>query len=190
MSIHDDLMARNLRFAADFDRGDMPMLPQLRTLILTCADARVDPAHFFGLELGEAIVIRNNGGRVTRAVIDEIVTLTVMVSAATNGQESAFNVVLVQHTNCGAQRLADPQLQGMLQHKFGIDVSEYAITDQATDLMKDIGRLADTPEVPNDMTVSAMLYDVATGAVREVAPVKRLAEYRAVVATANAAMAG
>jgi len=55
--------------------------------------------------------------------------------------------------------------------------------------MKDIGRLADAPEVPTDMTVSAMLYDVATGAVREVAPVKRLAEYRAVVATANAAMA-
>lgn len=188
MSIHDDLIARNMRFAADFDRGDMPMLPQMRTLILTCVDARVDPAHFLGLDLGEAIVTRNNGGRVTRAIIDEIVTLTVMVSAATNGQESAFNVVLVQHTNCGAQRLADPQLQRMLQHKFGIDVSEYAITDQGTDLMKDIGRLADAPEVPNDMTVSAMLYDVATGAVQEIAPVKRIAEYRAAGATANAAI--
>lgn len=178
MTIHADLMARNARFAADFDRGDMPILPQLRTLILTCVDARVDPAHVLGLELGEAIVTRNNGGRVSRAVIDEIVTLTVMVSAATGGQEPAFNVILMQHTNCGAQRLADPRLQGMLQQKFGIDVSDHAITDQPADLMKDIGRLAEAPGVPDDMTVSAMLYDVASGAVQEIAPVKRLAEYR------------
>ncbi|WP_159441701.1 carbonic anhydrase [Roseivivax lentus] len=172
-------MARNACFAATFELGDMPILPQLRTLIVTCIDARVDPAHILGLDLGEAIVARNNGGRVTRAVIEEILTLTVLVGAATGGQETAFNIVLLQHTNCGAQRLADPQLQGMLQQKFGIDVSEYAVTDQAADLMTDIGRLADAPGMPGEMTVSAMVYDVATGAVQEVAPVKSLAEYRA-----------
>jgi carbonic anhydrase len=186
MSIHNDLIARNARFAATFDRGDMPILPQLRTLIVTCIDARVDPAHVLGLDLGEAIVSRNNGGRVTKAVIDEILTLTVMVGAATNGQESAFNIILLQHTNCGAQRLADPQLQGMLERKFGIDVSEHAITDQAADLMTDIGRLADAPGMPAEMTVSAILYDVATGAVQEVAPVKSLTEYRAANAAAAA----
>lgn len=179
MNIQNDLIARNARFAATFERGDMPILPKLRTLILTCIDARVDPAHILGLDLGEAIVARNNGGRVTRAVIEEILTLTVLVSAATGGQQSAFNIVLLQHINCGAQRLADPQLQGMLQQKFGIDVSEHAITDQAADLMTDIGRLADAPGMPDEMTVSAMVYDVATGAVQEVAPVKSLAEYRA-----------
>lgn len=189
MSIHTDLIARNTRFAATFDRGGMPILPQLRTLIVTCVDARVDPAHILGLDLGEAIVARNNGGRVTKAVIDEILTLTVLVGAATGGQDSAFNIVLIQHTNCGAQRLADPQLQGMLEQKFGIDVSEHAITDQAADLVTDIGRLADTAGMPDAMTVSAMLYDVATGAVQEVAPVKSLAEYRAANAAAAAPLA-
>lgn len=189
MSIQNQLMARNARFAADFDHGDMPNLPRMRTLILTCVDARVDPAHFLGLNLGEALVTRNNGGRVTRAVIDEIATLTVLVGAATSGEESAFNVILVQHTNCGAQRLADPNLQKILLQKFGIDVSPYAITDQATDLMEDIGRLVDASEVPDNMTVSAMLYDVATGAVQEIAPTKRLAEYRSAGATADTILA-
>ncbi len=179
MNIQNELIARNARFAATFDRGDMPALPRLGTLILTCVDARVDPAHFLDLDLGEAVVTRNNGGRVTKAVMDEILALTVLVGAATGVQQATFNIILLQHTNCGAQRLADPQLQDMLKRKFGVDASEYAITDQAADLMTDIGRLADAPGIPDEITVSAMLYDVATGAVQEIAPVKSLADYRA-----------
>ena len=62
-----------------------------------------------------------------------------------------------------------PALQGMLQEKLGIDVSEYAITDQASDLITDVERLRDAQVIPDTISVSAMLYDVATGEAREVA---------------------
>ena len=163
MSIQADLIARNRTFASDFDHGDLPLLPKLRTVLVTCADARVDPAHVFGLDLGEAVVIRNNGGRVTRAVIEEIATLAVLVSAATEGREQGFNVILMQHTKCGAQRLANPEMQAVLKARLGIDVSDYAITDQASDLQGDITRLVTAPEVPDTIIVSAVLYEVSTG---------------------------
>jgi carbonic anhydrase len=179
MTIQSDLIARNETFASGFDQGDLEILPKLRTVILTCADARVDPAHIFGLDLGEAVIIRNNGGRVTRAVVEEIAVLAVLVDAASEGRENGFNVVLMQHTNCGAQRFANPDLQAMIKKKLGIDVSEYAITDQATDLLGDIGRLVDAPEVPDTIVVSAVLYDVSTGTVEVIAPEKSLGALRA-----------
>ena len=178
MSIQADLIARNQQFAVDFKDGDMPVLPKLRTVLLSCADARVDPAHVLGLDLGEAVVIRNNGGRVTRAVIEEIATLAVMVTAITEGRETGFELILMQHTRCGAQRLADPDLQMMLKNKLGIDVSEHAITDHAEDLLGDIGRLASAQELPDTIAVSAMLYDVADGTAREIASSKTLGEWR------------
>ncbi len=168
MTAQNELIGRNRAFAADFNGAELPILPKLGTVLLTCVDARVDPAHVLGLELGDAVVIRNNGGRVTRAVIEEVATLAVLVSAMTEGRELGFNVILMQHTQCGAQRLADPALQGMLQEKLGIDVSEYAITDQASDLMTDIERLRDAEVIPDTLSVSAMLYDVATGEAREI----------------------
>ena len=66
------LLDRNRTFSRTFDQADQSALPKLGTLILTCIDARVDPAHVLGLNLGEAVVFRNNGGRVTRAFIDEV----------------------------------------------------------------------------------------------------------------------
>ena len=144
----------------------------------------MDPAHVFGIELGEAVVLRNNGGRVTRPVIEEIATLAVLVNAATEGHEDGFNVILMQHTQCGAQRLADPGLQAMLKDKLGIDVSDHAITDQVSDLATDIDRLVAAREVPDTITVSTMLYDVATGTVHEIAPARTLGAWRAEAAEA------
>jgi carbonic anhydrase len=59
------LVDRNLEFASSFNQGDLALPPRLSILIVTCLDARVDPAHLFGLELGDAVVMRNIGGRVT-----------------------------------------------------------------------------------------------------------------------------
>lgn len=178
MSTQSELILRNRKFSSDFNHGEMPVLPALRTVLLTCADARVDPAHVLGLGLGEAVVIRNNGGRVTRAVIEEIATLAVMVTAITEGRETGFELILMQHTQCGAQRLADPELRSMLKNKIGIDVSDYAISNHADDLMTDIGRLASAPELPDTIEVSAMLYDVSDGTAREVAPSRKLGDWR------------
>ncbi len=178
MTPQSELLNRNKAFASSFDKADLPILPTLQTLI-ACLDARTDPAHLFGLELGDAVVIRNTGGRVTRAVIEEVATLAALVRAAINGQEPRFNVILMQHTQCGAQRLAQPEMQAMMKDKLGIDVSEYAIHDQRSDLMGDIDRLCAAVQVPGGISVSATLYDVATGLVEEIAPAKSLQDWRA-----------
>lgn len=178
MSVQTDLLTRNAAFAENFDQAELPILPALRTVLLTCADARVDPAHVLGLDLGEALVIRNNGGRVTRAVIEEIAIIAVLVRSLTDGRDADFNVILMQHTQCGAQRLANPEMQALIHSELGIDVSSYAITDQATDLLMDIDRLCQATEVPDTITVSAMLYDVATGAAQEMAAPKTLGDWR------------
>ncbi len=80
MSNTTTLLERNRLFASDFAAADLPILPKLRTVVLTCGDARVDPAHILGLELGDAVVIRNNGGRVTPEVVQEIAALAVPCS--------------------------------------------------------------------------------------------------------------
>lgn len=173
------LFERNRTFSDGFDQADLPILPKLNTLIVACIDARVDPAHVLGLSLGDAVVVRNNGGRVTRAVIEEIAVLAAMVGKMTQVSDPAFNVVLMQHTQCGAQNFANPEFQDMIREKLGIDVTPSAITDQAADLKADIGRLRDAGEVPGSLTVSAVLYDVKTGSVREVVEPRRLGDLRA-----------
>ena len=162
------LLDRNRRFAGDFAAAELPILPKLRTVILACADARVDPAHILGLELGDAVVIRNNGGRVTRAVLEEIATLSFMVAKMEGGEPGPFELILMQHTQCGAERFADPVFQGALKDHLGIDVSPVAITDHEQSLRDDVERLRSAPEVPGHIVVSGFIYDVKHGSVREV----------------------
>ena len=78
------LLERNQHFASIFNQGNLPFLPRLSMLIVTCLDARVDPAHFLGLELGDAVVMRSIGGRVTDEIIEHIAimrALSVVVGA-------------------------------------------------------------------------------------------------------------
>lgn len=168
MSSTTTLLERNRRFANDFASPDLPILPKLRTVILTCGDARVDPAHILGLELGDAVVIRNNGGRVTPAVVEEIAALSFIVAQMEGGEPGPFELVLMQHTQCGAERFADPNLQHALKEKTGIDVSSVAIFDHELSLREDVERLRKAPEVPGYIIVSGFIYDVQHGHVREV----------------------
>lgn len=168
MSSTKTLTQRNHVFANQFAAADLPVLPKLRTVLLACGDARVDPAHVFGLELGDSVVIRNNGGRVTQDVLNEITTLAFMVAKMEGDKPGPFEVVLMQHTKCGAERFADPQFQSMIQQRLGVDVSHSAITDHEQSLRDDVERLRRAQEIPRYVVVSGYLYDVQTGRVREV----------------------
>lgn len=168
MSSTTTLLDRNRRFAGNFASADLPILPKLRTVILTCADARVDPAHVLGLELGDAVVIRNNGGRVTPAVVEEIAALSFIVAQMEGGEPGPFELVIMHHTQCGAERFADPNLQSALKERTGIDVSSVAITNHELSLREDVERLRNAPEVPGYIVVSGFIYDVQNGHVREV----------------------
>lgn len=162
------LLNRNRQFANDFMSADLPILPKLRTVVLTCIDSRVDPAHFIGLELGDAGVIRNNGGRVTPEVLKELAAMSFMVTMLDGDKPGPFELVIIQHTQCGAERFADPDFQNLLKDKIGIDVSSLAITDHELSLREDVERLRNASEIPGHIIVSGYIYDVHNGSIREV----------------------
>ena len=97
------LLDRNRSFAEQFAAGDLKILPRMSTILLTCVDARVDPAHLFGLGLGDAVVIRNAGGRITPAVMRDLGILSVLAAAANQPVTSPMQpeLVVIHHTDCG-----------------------------------------------------------------------------------------
>lgn len=182
MSNIDVLKARNLEFAGTFDQGHLVPLPKFGMIIIACIDARVDPTTVFGLDLGDAVIMRNNGGRVTSAIIDEITALSLLVGKISNQDAPVFHIMLMQHTKCGAQHFANPEFQAHIKERTGVDVSSSAITDQESDLQADINRLRDAPNLHGGLTVSAMLYDMDTGLAHEIAQTKSLSDLRSVEA--------
>lgn len=177
MSNTSILLNRNHQFSKNFTEAELPVLPKLRTVILACGDSRVDPAHIFGLELGDAVVIRNNGGRVTQEVINEIIALTFMVAKMDGEKPGPFELILLQHTQCGAERFADPNFQRLLKEQVGVDVSSSAIANHEESLLEDIERLISNSMIPSYVLVSAYIYDVKTGIVHEVVSPKTLRQH-------------
>ena len=158
------LYARNAAFAESFDRGDLPIKPNLSTIILTCVDARVDPAFFAGIELGDAFVLRNVGARVTEAVALEVSILWTLMAMA-SGATPSLELVIIEHTACGMARFADPEVAAKVTERFGTEavVDTYAIADPAEAIRTDIERLRANPIVPSELAVSGHLYDITTG---------------------------
>ncbi len=103
------LMDHNRSFA-EFESGELNIRPRMSTIILTCVDARVDPAHIFGLGLGDAVVMRNNGGRINPAVMRDFAILGVL-GANMPGGAMQPELVVMHHTDCGMSRLINPAIQ-------------------------------------------------------------------------------
>jgi carbonic anhydrase len=142
-------------------------------LIISCADMRVDPAHILGLELGEALVLRNIGGRITPGLMEEMGLLgkisQVMGKPAAGGGE--FHVIVLQHTDCGITRLAgDPAL---LAHFFQVQESEFdtkTVTYPRRAVATDVATLRAMRALPASWLLSGLVFDVATGLVEVVVP--------------------
>ncbi len=161
------LIHRNLEFADSFTHGKLSLPPRLSTLVLTCLDARVDPAHLFGLELGDAVVMRNIGGRVTDEVIEQISILRGLAFVAGAG---AIEVAVLHHTDCGASRFAKPQVRQRMGQAAGVDeaaIERLAITDPRISVAEDLDRLRAAPTLPDELVVAGYVYDVTDGHVRE-----------------------
>lgn len=167
MSDLSNLYQRNEAFAAAFDKGHLPMRPNLSTAILTCIDARVVPAYFAGLELGDAHTMRTVGGRVTSRTALEVAMLW-MLTSLQNPQPS-MELAIIHHTDCGMARFADPEVAARVTERFGSDyvVDTYAFTDPAESLAADVQRLRDNDLVPRELRVSGHIYDVRTGRLTE-----------------------
>ena len=169
------LLDRNRSFAEQFAAGDLKILPRMSTILLTCVDARVDPAHLFGLGLGDAVVIRNAGGRITPAVMRDLGILSVLAAAANQLGTSPMQpeLVVIHHTDCGMSRLTNPAIQGQVAKRLGLSVDEVsamAISDPTTSVQDDVERLRQTPGMPDQLVVSGFVYDVSNGTINQVVP--------------------
>jgi carbonic anhydrase len=175
----DSMLERNKDFAAQQSAAGalMPSLPQalpnVRAIIIGCADMRVDPAHVLGIKPGEAVVIRNIGGRITPGLLEQLGLLGRIgeVAGEIPGGGGEFHIVVVQHTDCGITRLArDPAL---LTHYFQIQEGELkakAVTEPRAAVAIDVASLRAIPALPDQWLISGLVYDVATGLVEIVVP--------------------
>ena len=164
------LKRRNEIYAQSHQKG-LTINPKFSTIILTCIDARVDPAHFLGLELGEALVIRNPGGRVTPEVERDLAILWNLVAKVSGEKYKGLSLVIIHHTDCGYERLANPEFQKGLNAKLGIDMEtlgQLAIHNHKSALDADIAKLKNSSIVPSEMNVSGFLYDLDNGKLTEV----------------------
>ncbi len=166
MSDVPTLLERNKEFAADFRHGDLPIRPRMSTIVLTCVDARVDPAHVLGLEPGDALVIRNAGGRVTQEVEQQVALLGFMARQ----MEMPLEIMVLHHTDCGTERFANPEARRVASGATGLDESvleAMAIGDHGTSLGSDVARLLDSELAPDGLIVSGHLYDTDTGRISQ-----------------------
>jgi carbonic anhydrase len=179
MNTLDSMLERNKEFAARQTAAGtlMPSLPRalpnVRAVIIGCADMRVDPAHVLGIKPGEAVVIRNIGGRITPGLLEQLGLLGRIgqVAGEIPGGGGEFHIIVLQHTNCGMTCLAgDP---AMLAHYFQIQEGELntkAVTDPRAAVAVDVALLRAIPALPGAWLISGLVYDVRTGLVEVVVP--------------------
>ena len=174
----DSALARNRAFAAAGGQEGATLFPSLRLLVVTCLDPRVDPAHVLGLELGDALVIRNNGGRITPQVINDLAYVSQLAGAA-RPEGDLFEVAVIQHTQCAAARLADDAFRRQYAERIGADESrlrDYAITDTTATVARDVELLRSADAISPRITFSGHVYDIATGLVETVAPAQPIGD--------------
>jgi len=179
MNQFNSMMQRNKAFAVQQSAAGalMPSLPRalpnVKAIIIGCADMRVDPAHILGIKPGEAVVMRNIGGQITPGLLDQLGLLGRIgeVAEAIPGGGGEFHVIIIQHTDCGISRLVgDPD---KLSHYFQIPAGELktkAVTDSRAAVAVDVAALRAIPALPATWLISGLVYEVATGLVEVVVP--------------------
>jgi carbonic anhydrase len=181
-AVHDEVLAANAAYASTFgDKSNLAMPPARHFAILTCMDARLDPAKFAGLKEGDAHVIRNAGGRASDDAIRSLV-----ISYKLLGTREWF---VVHHSNCGMEFFTDDKMRELLSSSLetaelgpdgfrdvgagpgspeGHHISWLTIADQQQSVADDVRRIRNHPLVPARIPIYGFVYDVATGRLEEV----------------------
>jgi len=154
MSARDEIVSANKQYSGSFDKGELSMPPGRRFAVVTCMDARLDPAAFLGLEEGDAHVIRNAGGIVTDDAIRSLV-----ISHHLLGTEQAF---VIGHTDCGMLTFSNDDLHGRLgADAESIDFQPFP--DVADRVKKSLRAIEESPLLPDGYAAGGFVYDVGTG---------------------------
>ena len=170
----ESALERNRAFAAAGGHQGAVVFPSLRLFVITCLDPRVDPAHFLGLGLSDAMVVRNVGGRVTPEVINDVAFIS-QIAETVLPDGPLFEVAVIHHTQCGAGALADESFRHRYAERIGADESalrDRAILDPAVTVADDVERLHSADAISSRVTVSGHVYDVVTGLVQTILPAR------------------
>jgi carbonic anhydrase len=181
-AVLNEVLKANEKYAASFgDKGKLALPPARRFAILTCMDARMQPARFAGLAEGDAHVIRNAGGRASDDAIRSLV-----ISYKLLGTKEWF---VIHHTNCGMELFTDEVMSDLLEKSLktavldgkawkdvgsgsgsvhGRYVKWLTIRDLEGSVVEDVERIRSHPLVPGDIPIYGYIYDVKTGKLIEV----------------------
>jgi carbonic anhydrase len=162
VSSTDNFVAHAGRYAASFDKGDLPTPPASHAAIVACMDARLNLYGLLGLTEGDAHIIRNAGGVVTEDVIRSL-----MISQRMLG---TTEIVLIHHTDCGMLAFRDDDLKDRIEADTGLrpPFALEAFSDLDADVAQSIARIKASPFIPDKGSVRGFVYEVETGRLREV----------------------
>ena len=158
MPIIDEFQEANRQYTEQLDIGNLPMPPARHVAVLTCMDARLDPAQFLGLEEGDALVVRNAGGRASDDAIRSLVISQQLLGTT--------DVVVVHHTDCGMLMFGNDDLRQRLREQLGVNASEVGFlpfADLEESVRDDVAALQASPFIPPDINVFGFVYDIKTG---------------------------
>ncbi len=160
MSVTDELLANNARYAESFN-GPLPLPPAKQVAVVTCMDARVNPYGLLGLVEGDAHVIRNAGGVVTA---DEIRSLTISQRLL-----GTTEIILIHHTDCGMLTFTDDTFRRQIQDETGIkpDWAAESFTNLEEDVRQSVARVQASPFLIHKESVRGFVFDVSTGKLSE-----------------------
>jgi carbonic anhydrase len=162
VSVTDDLLQNNERYAEGFDKGELPLPPAKGVAVVACMDARLHVSKILGLEEGDAHIIRNAGGVVTD---DEIRSLA--ISQRLLGTKE---IILIHHTGCGMLTFKDDDFRSQIEQETGVrpEWAAKAFSDLDADVRQNIARINASPFIPHKDSVRGFVYDVTNGRLREV----------------------
>ncbi len=158
MSVAQEFLKANDAYASSFNKGDLPMPPARHVAVLTCMDARLHPASFLGLALGDAHVIRNAGGR---ASDDAIRSLAISQQLLGTNE-----VVVIHHTDCGMLTFSNEDLRKKLKQDLNADaenVDFLPFKNLEQSVRDDVATIKNTPFLLKNIAVTGFIYDVKSG---------------------------
>jgi carbonic anhydrase len=154
MSVVEEVTTANERYASEFAKGGLPMPPSRRLAVVTCMDARLDPAGFLGLEEGDAHVIRNAGGLVNDETIRSLV-----ISHHLLGTQEAF---VIGHTDCGMLTFTNDDVHEKLGPE-SEDIDFQPFPDMPERVRQSVEAIRSHPLLPGSFGATGFVYDVQTG---------------------------
>ncbi len=165
MSNLKQILESNKNYTDDFgEKANLPMPPGRKVSVLTCMDARLDPAKFMGLDEGDAHVIRNAGGRASEDAIRSLV-----ISYKLLGTNEFY---VIHHSDCGMESFTDKDMkekfEGIENNSHIENIDWLTINNQQESVKSDVDKIKNHPLIPKDIPVHGFIFDVKTGKLNEV----------------------